>query len=76
MLLKKLLLGRMLNKIWFLIASDILINLAAGWLGAVLIVPNFSNKRGVQRLVVLTIDLLFATVCILIAYYLRSLQNA
>ncbi|HCR35912.1 hypothetical protein A2130_00100 [Candidatus Woesebacteria bacterium GWC2_33_12] len=63
----------MTNNIWFLIASDLLINLAAGWLGAVLIVPNFSSKNKRQKLVVLTMDIVFAIFCILGAYKFRSL---
>ena len=64
----------MTDKIWFSIASDLLINLSAGWFGAVLIVPNFSQKRGIKKVMVLTTDVLFATVCLVGAYILRSFQ--
>lgn len=60
------------DKAWFSIASDLLINLSAGWFGAVLIVPNFSEKKGIKRVMVLTTDILFATVCLVGAYILRS----
>jgi hypothetical protein len=60
------------DKAWFSIVSDLLINLSAGWFGAVLIVPNFSEKKGIKRVMVLTTDILFATVCLVGAYILRN----
>jgi hypothetical protein len=60
-----------MKNIWYSIVSDLLINLSAGWFSAVLIVPNFSKEKGRRRLLMLTMDLVFATVCIVLAYILR-----
>lgn len=62
----------MLDKTWFLIISDLLINMAAGWLGAVLIVPNFSKEKGKRKLIILTMDIFLATVSLIVAYKLRT----
>ena len=47
--------------------------LAAGWLGAVLIVPNFSKEKGIRRLFMLTMDIIFAIFCVVGAYLFRIL---
>lgn len=57
----------------FSIASELFINLAAGWLGVVIIVPNFSGERGVRKWLVLTTDIVFAIVCLTLAFVLRKL---
>ncbi len=59
------------NPAWSAIVSDLFINLSAGWLGAVLIVPNFSEEKGRRRALVLTADVLLATISLGIAFVLR-----
>lgn len=58
---------------WFLILSDLFINLAAGWLGVVLIVPITSKKSRKIKLVVLTTNMLFAIFSLVAAYELKKL---
>jgi hypothetical protein len=60
-----------IDKILFSIISDLLINLSAGWFGAILIVPNFSKIRGRSRLWVLLSDFVAAMICLAISYELR-----
>ncbi len=44
------------------IMADLFINLAAGWVGVLIIVPNFTKeKRWRQKVIVLTGDLLGVT---------------
>lgn len=52
---------------WEVAISNLLINLSAGWFGAVLIIPNFSKEKGTKRLAILTGDILAAIVCLLLA---------
>lgn len=58
--------------VWANAISDLLINLSAGWLAAVVIVPNFARERGRKRLLVLTGDLLAAIVCLALAVVIRG----
>ena len=60
-----------INPAWSSVVSDLFVNLSAGWFGAAFIVPNFSNVKGAKRLVMLTGDLVFAIVSLLIASWLR-----
>ncbi len=53
------------------ILSELLINLAAGWYGAAVIIPIASLKPTVIDLSALTADIIFGTVCIIISYKLR-----
>jgi len=61
-----------LNDTWNVIFSEFLINLAAGWFGAVFITPNFSKKKKWEKVWVLIVNLGFATLCLWLASYLRS----
>ena len=56
-----------------LIFSDLFVNLSAGWLGALIIVPNFSSEKGVKKLLVLTADILGIILSLFIAYKLKKL---
>ena len=55
------------------VLSDLFVNLAAGWLGIVFIVPNFSKVSGRRKWFVLMTDLLFAIVCFELALIFRKL---
>ncbi|MDZ7586663.1 MAG: hypothetical protein U0946_02820 [Patescibacteria group bacterium] len=59
--------------LWNSILADLLVNLSAGWLGAVLIVPNFSKETGLRKLWVLTGDLVMGILSLLLAFKLRNL---
>lgn len=59
--------------LWSSILSDLFINLSAGWFGVVIIVPNFSEEKGRKKYIVLTADILFGIVCLLLAYLLKLL---
>lgn len=63
----------MVDKIWFSIASDLLVNLSAGWFGAILIVPNFSKIKGTSRIWVLLSDFVAAIICLILSYEFRGL---
>ena len=56
---------------WKIILSELFVNLCAGWLGAIIITPNYTKKVGFKKRLVLIVDLGFAIVCLLTAYYLR-----
>ncbi len=53
--------------------SDLLVNLSAGWFGVVFIVPNFSKEKGFRKLLILTLDICAAIVCLIAAFLLRSI---
>lgn len=53
------------------ILSELLINLAAGWYGAAIIIPISSLKPTVIDLSALTADIVFGTVCIIVSFKLR-----
>lgn len=57
---------------WILAISDLLINLSAGWLGAVIIVPNFSREKGYKKFLILTTDLLAAILSLSLAVAMRG----
>jgi hypothetical protein len=49
------------------VISELFVNLAAGWLGVVFIVPNFLKVKGKQKWLMLITDVLFAIVCLILA---------
>lgn len=51
--------------------ADLFINLSAGWFGIAFIVPK--NKRVRWR--VLTVNILYGIVCLIISFLLRKLLN-
>lgn len=54
------------------VISDLFINISAGWVGAIVITPNFSDAKGLKKWFVLTGNLLGVIVSLLIAFSLRS----
>jgi len=54
--------------------SELFINLSAGWFAAAFISPNFSRKKKAEKLYYLTLNVIFATVCLIIAIYLKKLK--
>ena len=54
------------------IISDLFVNLSAGWVGAIIITPNFSDATGLKKWVVLTGNLIGVIVSLLIAFSLRN----
>ncbi len=58
--------------VWGTAIADLLINLSAGWLGAVVIIPNFSKETGAKKLFILTGDLLAAIVSLSLAVAIRT----
>ena len=54
------------------IISDLFVNLAAGWIGAVLIFPINQNKPRKIRLWLLTANISFATLALLFAYLIKK----
>ncbi|OGK15118.1 hypothetical protein A2774_01575 [Candidatus Roizmanbacteria bacterium RIFCSPHIGHO2_01_FULL_39_12c] len=53
--------------------ADLFVNLAAGWVGAAFIAPNYTLKRGIVKLTTLIFDLILAIFCLVTAIYLRKL---
>ncbi|MEK7090937.1 MAG: hypothetical protein AAB887_00335 [Patescibacteria group bacterium] len=56
------------------VLSDLFVNLAAGWFGAVFIVPNFSQLGLPANWLVLTIDIVLGILSLVLA--LRLKKNA
>ena len=62
-----------ISVIWFSILSDLSVNLAAGWTGAIIILPNFSTKKGLERFLILTNDILWIILFLLLAFIFKSI---
>lgn len=62
----------MTKKILFSVLADFSINLAAGWFGAVIIVPNFSGINWPYNILILTADVLAGIFSLVIAIELRK----
>lgn len=54
------------------VLSALFTNLAAGWIGAILIFPNFSDLASLSDKLVLILDILAVTVCLLVAFWLEE----
>lgn len=54
------------------VLSGFFANLAAGWFGAIVILPNFSDLTELESKLVLTGDGFFATVCLLLAFWFEE----
>ena len=54
--------------------SDLFINLSAGWLGAAFITPNFSKKKGIEKIMTLIFDLILAIFCLVTAIYIKKIK--
>jgi hypothetical protein len=61
-----------IKKILFSVLADFSINLAAGWFGAVIIVPNFSGINWPYNILILTADVLAGIFSLVIAIELRK----
>jgi len=58
-----------LSQTAIVLISDLLVNLAAGWLGAAVILPLKSKNR---KLPILIFNIFFATLAMLTAFYLQQ----
>ena len=54
------------------VISDLFVNLSAGWLGAVIIVPTFSKRKGLKKLWVLTFNLGASILSLVIAFFIKK----
>ncbi|MBI5356603.1 hypothetical protein HZB78_03245 [Candidatus Collierbacteria bacterium] len=60
---------------WLEGIADLLINLTAGWFGAIFIVPNFSGLPYPLNILVLTQDLIVGIVTLIAAVKLKRLSR-
>ena len=58
---------------WLEAIADLLINLAAGWFGVVVIVPNFGGLDDTRSFLLLTEDLVAGIVSLILAVRLKRL---
>ena len=58
-----------MDSFWFVIASNLFVNLSAGWFAAALIVPATSKKAVRLNFWLFTIDILFGIFCLVVAFY-------
>ncbi len=63
---------RYIDKEWFYLVSEICVNLSAGWIGAILIIPNFADAPFPRNVLTLTADFVLAIVSLIVAFYLRK----
>lgn len=61
-----------INKTVLLTASDVFVNLSAGWFGAAFIVPTFSGAKLSFSFAILITDLIFGIFSFAVAYMLRK----
>lgn len=54
------------------VLSSLFTNLAAGWIGAVFIFPNFYNLSLIENKIILTLDITGVIVCLLLAFWLEE----
>ena len=59
--------------VWNSLLADLMINIAAGWFGAVFIVPNFSKETGFAKWGMLTVDMIMGILSLWLAFKLRIL---
>lgn len=57
------------------ILSELFVNLSAGWYGAAVIIPATSDKPAATDLGILTVNVIFGTVFLIIAYKLRRIAK-
>ena len=62
-----------INPVLRSIIADLFVNLSAGWIGAVIIVPNFTSEKGKRKWLILTGDIFAAILFLFIAFLFRSL---
>ncbi|MEK7617105.1 MAG: hypothetical protein AAB414_03550 [Patescibacteria group bacterium] len=58
---------------WFVIISNLFINLSAGWFAAALIIPATSKRTVKLNFWLFTVDILFGILCLVVAFYLGKL---
>lgn len=63
-----------MDSVWLNSISDLFIDFSAGWLGAAFIVPNFSERKGWPRFMILTFDLAASILFLVVAVKLRRLS--
>lgn len=61
-----------IDKTLLSVLSDLFVNLAAGWLGAAFIAPNFSRKKGLEKFIILTSDIMLAIFCLGVGFILKK----
>ena len=62
-----------MDPFWFVIISNLFVNLSAGWFAAALIIPATSKKKLKLNFWLFTTDLLFGIICLVIAFYLGKI---
>lgn len=60
---------------WYLVLSELMINLSAGWLATVLIVPNLGGLGSQRDFLLLTNNLVFGTLSLVVAFKFRKLSR-
>ena len=60
------------DPIWLSALSDLFINLSAGWLGTVIILPNYVKERGMKKILILISNLIASIVSLGIGVYFRK----
>lgn len=60
---------------WLSVLSELLVNLAAGWFGAAVIVPQSFENFSQVSLIVLLVNVGFGMFSLVIAYKLRKLYT-
>lgn len=63
----------MVDSFWFVITSNLFVNLSAGWFAAALIVPATSKRPAKLNFWIFTTDVLFGILCLMVAFYLGKL---
>ncbi len=56
------------------VSADLFVNLAAGWIGVIIIAPNFSEKKGITKAIILIFDSIAAILCVVIAVLFRKYE--
>jgi uncharacterized membrane protein YeaQ/YmgE (transglycosylase-associated protein family) len=57
------------------VLSGLFTNLSAGWIGAVIILPNFSDLSDFSNQLLLITNIISAIVCLLLALWLEEGSN-
>ena len=61
-----------IDPIWLAVLSELFVNLAAFWFGVAFLGSNLSGLHWPFNIVVLTVDLVFGIVCLVIAFRFRK----
>lgn len=60
------------DRLWFKLVSEVLVNLSAGWVGIALAVPFASDKEALVKFGLLTTNFVAAIVSLVAAFRLRK----